>query len=207
VANACSDRTEEHARQAGAEVRSIDRAGYGLACWEGGLEVPSDIEWLLYCNADASDDIDALDRFAELSADYDLILGARLSKAAQAMMTPPQRFGNWLAPFLIRCFWGTRFQDLGPQRAIRRAAYDCLMMKDRGFGWTVEMQVRAVEEGLRIIEIPVESFPRPAGESKISGNLRGSLTAGSIILKTIGTLALQRENRTTKSMRDVARSL
>lgn len=113
-------------------------------------------------------------------------------------MTLPQRFGNWLAPFLIRLLWRRRFRDLGPQRAIRHEAYQRLHMQDRGFGWTVEMQVRAVEQGLRIAEIPVRAFPRAAGTSKISGNLRNSLAAGRVILTTIARLkfvAKRRKNR------------
>jgi hypothetical protein len=168
-------RTEEH--------------GYGLACWVGSQNLPADIEWLLYCNADASDDFDAYDEFARLTADYDLILGSRIHPDDRKSMTIPQRFGNWLAPALIRVLWGRRFTDLGPQRAIRADAFRKLEMRDRGFGWTVEMQVRAVEECLRIAEISVRTFPRPAGRSKISGNLRGSLEAGIIILKTIARLA------------------
>lgn len=192
VNNASTDRTGERAMEAGAEVLSHPRAGYGLACWLGGEWVQPEVEWLLYCNADASDDLEALDRFAELAPGHDLILGCRTRPEDRQAMTRPQRFGNWLAPFLIRLFWRHRFHDLGPQRAIRLEAYRRIAMRDRGFGWTVEMQVRAVEEGLRIAEIPVRSFPRPAGKSKISGTLRGCILAGSIILRTIGFLALRR---------------
>ncbi len=192
VDNASTDGTSRAGREAGAEVISRSERGYGLACWTGGLGVPEGIDWLLYCNADASDDFDAYLEFARLAPDQDLILGARIHPDDRPNMTAPQRFGNWLAPSLIRIFWGRRFADLGPQRAIRVSAYECLCLRDRGFGWTVEMQVRAVEEGLRIAEIPARCFPRPAGKSKISGNFRGSLFAGSVILQTIGSLALRR---------------
>lgn len=189
VGNACTDRTAARATEAGAEVLSHPHAGYGLACWLGGREVPRDVDWLLYCNADASDDLEALERFAALAPDHDLILGCRSRPEDRRTMTLPQRFGNWLAPFLIRLLWRHRFHDLGPQRAIRCEAYRRINMRDRGYGWTVEMQVRAVEERLRIVEIPVRSFPRPAGKSKISGTLRGTILAGGIILRTIGSLA------------------
>lgn len=189
VDNASTDRTADEARRAGAEVVFHSRAGYGLACWIGGLEVPDDIEWLLYVNADASDDLDALVRFAELAPDHDFLLGSRMDRETKRQMTLPQRFGNWLAPALIALIWRHRFRDLGPQRAIRTDAYRRLDMQDRGFGWTVEMQVRAVEEGLRIAEFPVRSFPRKAGKSKISGTLRGTIFAGVVILRTIGVLA------------------
>ncbi|PTY02071.1 hypothetical protein DB346_10125 [Verrucomicrobia bacterium LW23] len=195
VENASRDRTAQRAADAGAEVISHPRAGYGLACWVGGEEVPPDVVWLLYCNADASDDLDALHRYAELAPGHDLILGCRTMAEDRHAMSLPQRFGNWLAPFLIRVIWGYRFRDLGPQRAIRVEAYRRLEMQDRGFGWTVEMQVRAAEEGLRIVEIPVRTYPRPAGQQKISGTIRGTLMAGTIILRTIGQLAWRKKRR------------
>lgn len=192
VDNGSRDDTAQAAVQAGAEVIRDARVGYGLACWLGGLDLPADVDWILYCNADGSDDLEALNRFAELAPDYDLILGARTDPRDLAMMSLPQRLGNWLAPALIGIFWGQRFADLGPQRAVRVPALTRLAMRDRGFGWTVEMQVRAVEEGLRIVEIPVRSHPRVAGISKISGNLRGTIAAGFIILKTLGVLAVRK---------------
>lgn len=192
VDNSSTDDTGKRAAEAGAEVIRHESRGYGLACWLGGRDLPGEVEWLLYCNADASDDLDALERFAALAGNHDLILGCRIRPEDRAVMTSPQRFGNWLAPFLIRLGWGHRFHDLGPQRAIRVSSYERLQMQDRGFGWTVEMQVRAVEEGLRIVEFPVRSFPRPAGKSKISGTLRGTMGAGIIILRTIGRLAWKR---------------
>ena len=192
VDNASTDRSGEEARHAGAEVLFHPSAGYGLACWIGGRDVPAGTEWLLYCNADASDDLDALDRFALLAPSHDLILGSRTDCEARREMAPPQRFCNWLVPILIYLIWGHRFRDLGPQRAIRVDAYRRLDLQDRSYGWTVEMQVRAVEEGLRIAEIPVSSFPRIAGSSKISGTIRGTILAGAVILRTIGVLAWRR---------------
>jgi len=196
VDNASTDRTAETARAAGAKVIRTEERGYGLACWEGSQHLTEGIEWLLYCNADASDDFEAYGTFARLAADNDLLLGCRTHPEDQAHMTPPQRFGNWLAPALIRLLWGRRFADLGPQRALRADAFRRLNLQDRGFGWTVEMQVRAVEEGLRIAEIPVRTFPRPAGKQKISGTLRGSLAAGCVILQTIAHLAARGAWRT-----------
>lgn len=192
VENGSTDRTAEVARAAGAEVLSIPGRGYGLACWTGGEQPPIGIEWLLYCNADASDDFAAYPAFAALADEHDFILGARTHVEDRRHMTVAQRFGNWLAPTLISAFWGHRFSDLGPQRAIRLASYRKLQLIDRGFGWTVEMQIRAVEEHLRMAEIPVRTYPRPAGESKISGTVRGSFQAGVIILSTILRLLVRR---------------
>ncbi len=207
VDNGSSDRTAEVACEAGAEVLRISGRGYGLACWEGSQCIPDNIDWLLYCNADASDDFAAYDRFAELSENHDLILGCRIHPDDRQNMTLPQRFGNWLAPALIRLLWSRCFADLGPQRAIRTSAFRRLDMRDRDFGWTVEMQVRAVEEGLRIAEIPVRAYPRPAGESKISGNFHGSINAGVIILKTIARLACGKTTNVCKIMRPQVRIL
>ncbi len=190
VDNGSTDRTFQAAQKAGANAIHHPGTGYGLACWVGSLDLPEVIEWLLFCNADASDDFSAYDRFAELADAHDLILGARTHPNDRRHMSAPQRFGNWLAPALIHLLWGHRFDDLGPQRAIRVSALSKVRMSERGFGWTVEMQVRAVEQGLRIAEIPVRSFPRPAGRSKISGNVRGSLAAGWVILTTIARLRL-----------------
>ncbi|GEM_PF-3024344 len=101
VDNGSSDTTALVARDAGAEVLRTEEHGYGLACWVGSQNLPADIEWLLYCNADASDDFDAYDEFARLAANYELILGSRTRPDDQAHMTSPQRFGNRLAPALI----------------------------------------------------------------------------------------------------------
>jgi len=184
VDNASTDRTAARAAEAGAEVLSHPHAGYGLACWLGGRELPFDIEWLLYCNADASDDLEALERFAALAPDRDLILGCRTRPEDRPTMTCPQRFGNWLAPFLIHLLWRHRFHDLGPQRAIRCDAYRRIHMQDRGFGWTVEMQIKAVRHGLRIAEIAVHYRER-VGVSKITGTVSGTLKAGTKIIYTI----------------------
>lgn len=189
VDNGSHDQTGRAASGAGAEVVTLEGHGYGLACWHGALHIPPDVEWLVFCNADGSDDPEAFTRFADAADRSDLILGSRLGKNERDQMTLPQRFGNWLAPFLIRLIWQHRFGDLGPQRAIRVGAYRRLEMKDRGFGWTVEMQVRAIQEKLRITEIAVRSFPRIGGRSKISGTLRGTVLAGGVIIGTIFRLA------------------
>lgn len=115
-----------------------------------------------------------------------MVIGSRvLGQASAGALLPHQRFGNALACFLIRLFWHHRYSDLGPFRAIRRDCLERLHMQDRNYGWTVEMQIRAVQLGLRIVEIPVSYGVRVAGENKVSGNLRASVRAGWIILKTV----------------------
>jgi len=193
VDNGSTDRTAEVARAAGAEVISEARAGYGQACWTGTRELPSEVEWILFCDADGSDDLGEIPAFLESAKSHDFVLGNRMATAeGRAVMSPAQRFGNWLAPALLWLIFGRRFRDLGPMRLIRREAYEAIGMRDRGFGWTVEMQARACELGLKSEEIPVRYFKRRTGVSKVSGNLRGTVMAGTIILSTLGQFFLAR---------------
>ena len=196
VDNGSRDGSAAAARRAGAEVLPEPAPGYGRACWRGLHDLAAPIEWILFCDGDGSEDLAALPRFLELAPSCDLLLGNRLATpAGRAAMTPVQRFGNRLATGLIALGWGHRFHDLGPFRLIRRRALERLGMRDRGFGWTIEMQVKAVEAGLRIRELPVAYHPRQGGRSKISGTLQGSLRAGSIILSTLAALYLRRLGR------------
>ncbi|MCU0524036.1 MAG: VTT domain-containing protein [Elainella sp. Prado103] len=193
VDNGSWDRSPEIALNAGTEVVYEPISGYGRACWRGLQHLPPAIEWILFCDGDGSDDLLALDRFLNQSDRFDLILGDRTATAAgRAAMTSAQRFGNWLSTRLIWLGWGYRYRDLGPLRLIRRAALEQIQMQDRGFGWTVEMQVRAIECGLRICELPVNYRCRQGGRSKISGTIQGSIQAGVVILKTLGSLYGQR---------------
>jgi len=194
VDNGSRDRTAKIAAQLGADVLGEPHRGYGAACWRGMADFDDDIEWVLFCDADGSDDLSELQwLFAQAALGADLVLGNRRGlPASRAAMTPQQNFGNALATALIALGWGHRYHDLGPLRLIRRAALDRIAMRDRGFGWTVEMQVRAVEEKLRIAEVPVRYRRRQGGRSKISGTISGTLRAGSVILSTIGRLWLRR---------------
>ncbi|MEL6228431.1 MAG: glycosyltransferase family 2 protein [Cyanobacteria bacterium J06627_3] len=192
VDNGSQDNTAEIATQAGAEVVSEPVKGYGQACWRGLQALPGGVEWILFCDADGSDDLAQLPEFLAQRDRYDLILGNRRGTAAgRQQLSPVQRFGNWLAGTLIAWGWGHRFEDLGPLRLIRKTALDDIGMCDRNFGWTVEMQARAVECGLRICELPVNYLPRQGGRSKISGTVTGSFKAGTIILSTLARLYWQ----------------
>jgi hypothetical protein len=115
----------------------------------------------------------------------DLVIGSRaLGQREKGAMTIPQVFGNWLATTLIQIFFGFRFTDLGPFRAIRFEHLLELNMRDKTYGWTVEMQVKALKMGLRCTEIPVD-YRNRVGVSKISGTIKGTLLAGYKILTTI----------------------
>ena len=188
VDNGSRDATARRATQAGAQVVAEPRRGYGRACWRGIQALEPGAETLVFMDGDLSDDpqdaqalVDALEK-----GSYDMVVGSRvLGRAAPGALEPWQRFGNWLATRIIRLLWGVRYTDLGPFRAIRVDALRKLDMRDRGFGWTVEMQVRAAQLGLRTFEIPVRYRVRAFGRSKISGNLVGSFKAGSKILWTL----------------------
>ncbi len=192
IDNGSSDRSATLAEKAGVEVISEPIVGYGQACWTGLQNLPPEIEWILFCDGDGSDDITQLEEFWPKQKTYDLILGDRTAtvKGCQ-VMTPVQKFGNRLASFLIQLGWGYSYHDLGPLRLIRRSALESFSMEDRGFGWTVEMQVKAVQSNLNICEIPVNYYPRKGGKSKISGTISGSIKAGIIILTTLGNLYLR----------------
>ncbi|MBT5900727.1 MAG: glycosyltransferase family 2 protein [Opitutaceae bacterium] len=196
VDNGSEDCTAEVAREAGAEVLSEPARGYGRACWRGYQQLDPAVKWILFCDADGSDDLaDVARLIAEAQQGADFVLGnRRASAAARGAMTPVQQFGNGLATTLINWGWRQNYGDLGPLRLVGRALLERIDMKDRGFGWTIEMQVRAAEEAANIVEIPVGYRRRGGGRSKISGTVRGSVAAGTIILTTLGYLWLNRWN-------------
>ena len=185
--NGSDDGTAQTARAAGASVVYQPERGYGAACLAGLSAVSPGTQIILFMDADLSDvPEEAQSLIAPLIAgEAELVIGSRtLGKVEKGAMSAPQRFGNWLAPALVRAIWGVRYTDLGPFRAVRRDALDRLSMTDRDFGWTIEMQVRAAKMNLAIAERPV-SYRRRVGQSKISGTLLGVLAAGTKILFVI----------------------
>ncbi len=186
VDNGSTDRSAEVAQAAGARVISEKRRGYGSACLAG-IAALSPCEIVVFLDADYSDDPAQLPEvIAPILADRaDLVVGSRMNEGCEpGALLPQAAIGNRLAVFLIALFFRHRFTDLGPFRAIRREALERLKMRDTGFGWTVEMQVKAVLHGLRITEVPVR-YRKRVGRSKITGTLRGTLFAGAKILYTI----------------------
>lgn len=184
--NGSTDNTAELARASGARIVSEPEKGYGAAC-QAGLGAVSAPDVIVFLDADFSDHPDEMHRLVDpiTRGEADLVIGSRvLGNAEAGALTPQQRFGNWLATRLIRLIWGQRFTDLGPFRAIRRSSLDELQMTDRDFGWTVEMQIKAAQKGLRCREQPV-SYRRRIGHSKISGTLMGTFRAGRKILALI----------------------
>lgn len=192
--NGSTDRTAEVARSFGAIVVSQPERGYGAASLAAIAALPQEAEIVVWMQADLSENpAQAAELLAPIRhGQADLVIGSRtLGRAAQGALLPHQQFGNHLACFLMRLFWGHRYSDLGPFRAIRRDALHRLAMRDRNYGWTIEMQIKALQHGLRVLEIPVEYGLRVAGENKVSGNLRASLRAGYIILKTVFRYAVR----------------
>jgi glycosyltransferase involved in cell wall biosynthesis len=192
--NGSTDRTREIALAAGARVVSTASRGYGAACLAVlAMEELEDGEVLVFLQADGSEDAaesSLLTRWIA-SGEADLVIGSRvLGVATAGSLRPHQRLGNWLATRLVRLFWGVKFTDLGPFRAIRAGTLRRLGMRDRDYGWTVEMQVRAAQLGLRCVEVPVRYGLRIAGEEKVSGNWRASAMAGWKILYVVFRSAL-----------------
>lgn len=188
VDNGSRDRTVDVARAAGARVVAEPARGYGAACLAGIAALSDTVRVVAFIDGDLSDDPSELPRLVDpvLDGDVDLVIGSRTQGTAEpGSLTSTQVFGNRLACTLMRWFFGARYTDLGPFRAIDRAALDRIAMRDRTWGWTVEMQVRAKRLGLRTREVPVVYRCRREGRSKISGSIVGSAKAGWKIITTI----------------------
>lgn len=187
VDNGSADGTGEIARARGATVVREECRGYGRACLAGIARLAPDSEIVVFMDADSSDDPkDVYPLLAPIwSGEADLVLGARRGATVErGALTLPQRMGNALATGLIWLLYRHRFTDLGPFRAIRRRRLQPLAMRDENYGWTVEMQVKALQRGLRVREVPVH-YRRRIGTSKISGHPWNAFEAGLKILWTI----------------------
>ena len=188
--NGSSDATADAARAAGARVVLEPQRGYGSACLAG-LAALAKTDIVVFVDGDYSDYPGEMAGLVDpiVAGDAALVVGSRIAgRLARSALTPQQRFGNWLACRLMRRFYGSAFTDLGPFRAIEANALRELRMTDRAYGWTVEMQIRALQAQLAVREIPVSYRPR-IGTSKISGTLKGSVLAGVTILSVIARSA------------------
>ena len=193
VNNASTDETRQNARQAGATVLEQPRRGYGNACLRGlayAMELKPDV--VVFLDGDYSDHPEEMTALIAPIADqtHDFVIGSRIAgRSESGAMLFQARLGNRLACLLMRLFWGVRYSDLGPFRAIRFPELLRLKMQDETFGWTIEMQIKAALAGLRICEIPV-SYRRRVGVSKITGTMAGTVKASWKILWTIFKFAL-----------------
>lgn len=188
VSNNSTDNTEINAKNAGATVLKEPMRGYGKACLKGiDYILSNSVDIIVFLDGDYSDYPEEMDKVVEpiLKGEIDMVIGSRaLGQKTKGSMMPQQIFGNWLATFLIRLFYGAKYSDLGPFRAITREAYEKLGMVDENYGWTVEMQVKAVKKKLKWTEVPVNYRVR-IGDSKVSGTIKGTINAGYKIILTI----------------------
>ena len=192
VDNGSTDGTRRVAEAHGARVLREPERGYGAACLLGmaALEEP---DIVVFLDGDYSDYPEQMERLVDpiVEGRAEMVLGSRvLGSREPGALLPQARFGNWLSCSLMRLLWKHRYTDLGPFRAIKRSSLEQLGMADRNFGWTVEMQVKAVRAGLRVQERPV-SYRRRIGRSKVTGTVKGVVGAGTKILYTIFRQALQ----------------
>ena len=190
VNNNSTDNTRKVAEEHGALVVDETSKGYGNACLKGieylcSKTIKPDI--VVFLDADYSDYPEQLKYLVSpiIQKEKDFVIGSRvMGVAEQKSMTIQQRFGNWLATRLIHLFYGFRYTDLGPFRAIDFNKLLDLEMNDTTYGWTVEMQLKAIKNKLRIMEVPV-NYRKRIGVSKISGTIKGTFLAGYKILSTI----------------------
>jgi glycosyltransferase involved in cell wall biosynthesis len=188
VDNGSQDQTAEAAVAAGAEVVIEPRRGYGQACRSGIEHVRNSVTAMAFIDADLSDDPEDLGRIVRCfeEGQWDMVLGSRvLGNPEPGSLTALQRFGNWLSTRMIAMVWRVHFTDLGPLRVVRADSLARMSLRDRTFGWTVEMQARAAQLRLRVCEVPAHYHQRLYGQSKISGDVISSLRAGVKILWTI----------------------
>ena len=186
VDNGSTDATARVAQEHGARVVKEPRKGYGSACLKGidELDAPDIVVFIDGDFSDFPEEIVLLIRPIE-NGEKDFVLGSRMIlPKSQSALLPQARYGNRLAVFLIKLFFKHEFTDLGPFRAIRYSSLMSIGMKDMDFGWTVEMQIKAVRNGLRIREVPV-NYRKRIGISKITGTVLGTFRAGTKIIYTI----------------------
>jgi len=187
VSNNSSDATETIARSAGATVLKEERRGYGYAClkaMEYISELHSKPDIIVFLDGDYSDYPEQLLEIIEpiIKDKIDFVVGARDKKLREkGSMTGPQIFGNWLATRLMRLFFRSKFTDLGPFRAITYTKLLDLNMEDKTYGWTVEMQLKALLQKYSYVEVPVK-YRNRIGDSKVSGTIKGTIFAGVKIL-------------------------
>jgi glycosyltransferase involved in cell wall biosynthesis len=187
VNNNSNDNTAQVAEKAGAVVLLEKNKGYGYACLKGlafiaDQEIKPDI--VVFLDADYSDYPEELDLVIEpiIKEKIDLVIGTRNNiEREKNSMTPQQVFGNWLATTIMKWFFKSTFTDLGPFRAIKYPKLLELNMEDKTYGWTVEMQLKALKQNFSYTEVPVK-YRKRIGESKVSGTLKGTIMAGYKIL-------------------------
>lgn len=187
VSNNSTDNTEANAKKTGATVLTENRKGYGYACLKGMnyiAENKKKPDIVVFLDGDYSDYPEELTKIVEpiINNNIDFVIGARVKRLREpGSMTKPQVFGNWLATTLMKLMFGSKFTDLGPFRAIKYDKLLALKMEDKTYGWTVEMQLKALKQKLTYTEVPM-NYRNRIGVSKVSGTVKGAIFAGIKIL-------------------------
>lgn len=187
--NGSTDHTAAVARANGAEVVHEPERGYGAACLRAIEHLAADPpDIVVFLDGDYSDHPAELSLLIDpiLAGDAELVIGSRVRRRRErGALSPQQRVGNAIACQGLQLLYGVRYTDLGPFRAIRWDSLLALQMEDRNYGWTVEMQIKAAQRNVKHLEVPVSYRPR-IGASKVSGTIRGSVSAGAKILWLLG---------------------
>ena len=197
VSNNSTDDTETVAKKAGATVLSEEKRGYGYPCLKGMDHIARQNpkpDIVVFLDGDYSDYPEELSKIVApiIEDDIDFVIGARVKELREdGSMTFPQKFGNWLATSLMRLFFNSKFTDLGPFRAIKYDKLLLLNMDDKTYGWTVEMQLKALKRNYSYREIPVK-YRNRIGVSKVSGTVKGAIFAGVKILSWIFTYSFKK---------------
>jgi glycosyltransferase involved in cell wall biosynthesis len=187
ISNNSTDNTKINAKNAGATVLSENKKGYGFACLKGLQYISEQAvkpEIIVFLDGDYSDYPEQLTEIIApiINDNIDFVIGSRVKRLREiGSMTPQQVFGNWLATFLMKLFFGAKFTDLGPFRAIKYDKLLALRMQDKTYGWTVEMQLKALKQKLSYLEVPMK-YRNRIGVSKVSGTVKGTIFAGIKIL-------------------------
>ena len=190
VNNNSTDATETVAKKAGATVLNETNRGYGYACLKGMHYIANqkdNPDIVVFLDGDYSDYPEELTKIIApiIEKNIDFVVGSRVKNLREkGSMTIPQLFGNWLATNLMHIFYGAKFTDLGPFRAIKYSKLLEINMIDKTYGWTVEMQLKALKHKLSYTEVPVK-YRNRIGVSKVSGTIKGSIFAGVKILSWI----------------------
>jgi glycosyltransferase involved in cell wall biosynthesis len=196
VDNGSNDDTARRARDAGARVVAEPQRGYGRACMAGVFALSARCDVVAFLDGDGSDCPEFLSQLVDpvMAGTHDFVIGSRTrGKREPGSMNFQQIFSGRIAGLITRSLYGVGYTDMCPFRAIRRDALERLSMKEKTYGWNLEMQMRAARAGLRILEVPVNHRCRTGGQSKVSGTVRGTFVAGARIIATLLRIAFERK--------------
>jgi glycosyltransferase involved in cell wall biosynthesis len=198
VDNGSNDETARRAHHAGARIVAEPQRGYGRACMAGVRSLSAQCDVVVFLDGDGSDCPEFLSQLVDpvMAGTNDFVIGSRTrGQREPGSMNFQQIFSGRIAGLITRFLYGVRYTDMCPFRAIRRDALERLSMKEKTYGWNLEMQMRAARAGLRILEVPINHRCRTGGQSKVSGTVRGTFVAGARIIATLLRIAFERKTR------------